>query len=85
MKGDAKLERVINKLIIEPAFYDVPPPTNTRHPIYGYAMHQCTVCAKLCLVRGGYMQHYIKAHNPKLARNKAKAIIAAVRKHDRSK
>lgn len=85
MASDEKLERRIYQIMLEPAKLDVPTPMNVKHPLYGYAMHKCRKCGKLCLIRGGYPKHYVKAHAPDQARTKAKAIIAAVRKHDRLK
>lgn len=83
---DDELEIEINRIIAfaRPNNLNIPDPiVEIRHP-YGYKAHRCPVCDQYCLIRGGgYVKHYVAAHDPTKTRQKAKAIIKAVRKHDR--
>lgn len=85
MKDD-ELEQQINSIIAKPNNLNIPDPITENRVPYGYKAHKCPVCGQYCLIRGGgYVKHYVAAHDPSLTRQKAKAIIAAVRKFDRNK
>lgn len=78
--ADKELEKHISRLLARPNTYDYPQPKLYMSD-YGYKRARCPDCGADTLV-AGFNSHYTKVHRPDNDRQKAKAIIQAVRSHD---